>query len=58
MLKELHKSGINIKVIEGDLSVCEEICAKFDDATIIHGDGTEQELLIEEGKAMLNTLKG
>lgn len=49
VLKELNKSGINIKVIEGDLSVCEEICAQFDDATIIHGDGTEQELLIEEG---------
>ena len=49
VLKEMRKSGINIKVIENDLAVCESISTEFDDATIIHGDGTEQELLVEEG---------
>lgn len=49
VLKELRKSGINIKVIERDFSVCEELSTAYSDATVIHGDGTEQELLVEEG---------
>ena len=49
VLKELKKSGINIKVIENDLALCESISTEYDDVTFIHGDGTEQELLVEEG---------
>ena len=56
VLEELRKSGINIKVIESDLSVCEQICSEYDEATIIHGDGTEQELLIEEGLKQTDAL--
>ena len=49
VLKELKKSGINIKVIENDFALCESTSTEYDDVTFIHGDGTEQELLIEEG---------
>ena len=56
VLEELRKSGINIKVIESDLSVCEQICSEYDEATVIHGDGTEQELLIEEGLKQTDAL--
>ena len=49
IMKELHRGGINIKVIDPDLPRCEELAAKYDELTVIHGDPTEQELLKEEG---------
>ncbi len=49
VMKELHRGGINIKVIDPDLALCEELATKYDEITVIQGDGTEQELLIEEG---------
>lgn len=49
IMRELHRGGINIKVIDPNLAACEELASKYDELTVIHGEPTEQELLIEEG---------
>ncbi len=41
--------GIRVKLIEKNREKCEELCELLPGATIIHGDGTDQELLHEEG---------
>ncbi len=45
----LKRSGINIKIIEKDRRVCEELCTLFEDVTVINGDASDKETLIEEG---------
>lgn len=45
----LSRSGILLTVVEKDMSLCEELCAKFEKLTVIHGDCTDYELLEEEG---------
>lgn len=45
----LLKAGIEVSLIEQNLSRCDELCAILPKATIINGDGTENRLLIEEG---------
>ena len=45
----LQKSGINIKIIERDSETCEELCSRFPEISVIHGDGSDQSLLMEEG---------
>lgn len=46
----LHKSDIDLKIIEKDADVCAEVANTWgDDVTIIHGDASDKELLKEEG---------
>ena len=45
----LIRSGIDVRIIEIDKSRCEKLSELLPDATIIHGDGTSEELLKEEG---------
>lgn len=45
----LRKSGISIKVIDRSPEKCDELAALHNDVTVICGDETDQELLIEEG---------
>lgn len=45
----LIKAGIKVTVIEENQSRCELLSELLPDATIIHGDGTNEELLNEEG---------
>lgn len=47
--KMLCNIGINTKIIEIDEKRCEILGALVPKAVVIHGDGTKQELLIEEG---------
>ena len=47
----LHRSGINLKVIDKNRAVCEELSTQFEDVTVINGDGADQQTLIEEGVA-------
>lgn len=47
--KELVKYGIDVKIIEKDRARCEELTELLPEAMVIHGDGTEQDLLLEEG---------
>lgn len=46
--KLLH-NGIGVKIIEQDLKRCEELSILLPNAIIINGDGTNEELLREEG---------
>lgn len=45
----LERSGIALKIIEKDLKTCEELSAQWEKFSIIHGNGTRKDLLLEEG---------
>ena len=49
LAKRLESVGTNVKIIDRDRSVCEDLCEALPKAVLIHGDGTHQELLLEEG---------
>ena len=49
LAKELLALHVRVKIIEMDLERCEELCERLPEAVIIHGDGTDKELLHEEG---------
>ena len=49
LAKILLDSGISVKIIENRLERCEFLSEKLPAATVIHGDGTDRELLDEEG---------
>lgn len=51
LAKKLLEMGIQVKIIEKDRENCEKLCDLLPKAMIIHGDGTDQELLAEEGLA-------
>ena len=46
---QLLRVGISVKIIESDRTRCEELSILLPDAIIINGDGTNQDLLTEEG---------
>ncbi|MBQ8039483.1 MAG: Trk system potassium transporter TrkA [Lachnospiraceae bacterium] len=46
---KLIHSGISVKIIEKDRARCEELSLLLPKAIIINGDGTDEELLKEEG---------
>ncbi len=46
---ELEKKGIRAKIIEKNLAKCEKLAETLSKTEIIHGDGTNQELLRDEG---------
>ncbi len=48
LAKELLHMGIEVKIIEKDWERCEELSVLLPKAIIIHGDGSDQELLHEE----------
>lgn len=45
----LQKSGIDVKIIERDLKRCEELNQQFPKAEIVHGDASDEQLLLQEG---------
>ena len=47
--KELLKNKYEVKIIERDYKRCIELSELLPQATIIHGDGTDQQILEEEG---------
>ncbi|MCD7817571.1 MAG: Trk system potassium transporter TrkA [Lachnospiraceae bacterium] len=49
LTRMLIATGMRVKIIEKDLKRCEELSEMLPKATIVHGDGTEKELLLEEG---------
>lgn len=53
LAKQLISIGIEVKIIEHDKKRCEELSELLPEAMIIYGDGTDRELLMEEG--MLST---
>lgn len=49
LAKQLIDTGIDVKIIEKNLDRCEELCRILPKATIINADGTDRNLLTEEG---------
>ena len=49
LAKRLLKYGINVTLIDKNQKRCEELSELIPEAMIIHGDGTDKELLMEEG---------
>lgn len=49
LAKMLLSSGSHVKIIDPDKERCEEFCNVLPGAVIIHGDATQQEILLEEG---------
>ena len=45
----LQRHGISVKVIEENISRCQEIAAKLEGATVLQGDGADRDFLIEQG---------
>ena len=45
----LKKKKINLVAIEKNRELCQTLAESFPEFTVIHGDGTNQELLLEEG---------
>lgn len=49
LAEQLINSGINVKIIEENREHCEKLSILLPKAIIINGDGTDKELLMEEG---------
>lgn len=49
LAKQLSGTGRNIKLIEQNLEKCYQLSDALEEVTVIHGDGTDQDLLDEQG---------
>ncbi len=49
LTKQLLELGMNVKIIEINKERSEHLSELLPMATVVHGDGTEQEILLEEG---------
>lgn len=49
LAKQLTALGMRVKIIDNSYERCTELVENLDRVTVIHGDGTDQDLLIEEG---------
>lgn len=49
LAKMLCAAGNSVTIIERDRRLCDELCETVPKATVINGDGAQQDLLLEEG---------
>jgi trk system potassium uptake protein TrkA len=49
LCEQLTRSGMSVKLIEKDPRRCEELCELLNDVTIINGDASDQNILLEAG---------
>lgn len=49
LAKQLLDAGMSVKIIERDYARCEELSTQLPEATILHGDGTNESFLLEAG---------
>lgn len=49
LAEQLLETGTQVKIIEKDLDRCEFLCQALPKASVLHGDGTDNTLLLEEG---------
>ncbi len=48
LAKQMLEFGANVKIIEANQDVCDSLAEMLPEATILHGDGTDEKLLSEE----------
>lgn len=56
LAKQMLEFGANVKIIESNAEVCDFLAEHLPDASIIHGDGTNERLLAEEGIAKMDAV--
>ena len=56
LARNLEKNGIAVQIIERNLERCQNLAAQLPNATIIHGDCTDQNLLESEGLADVDAM--
>ena len=56
LAKEMLEFGASVKIIEVNAAVCDTLAERLPDATVIHGDGTSEKLLAEEGIAKMDAV--
>lgn len=56
LAKNLLKSGISVKIIDRDEERCDKLCQLLPKATIICADGTDSNVLLEEGLSTVESL--
>ena len=49
LAKSLSETGIQVKIVESNLTRCEELAELLNNVVVIHGDAMNQELLVSEG---------
>ena len=49
LAKKLCSMGMDVKIIEQSQERCEDLCEELPKVTVIHGDATDHDLLLEEG---------
>lgn len=49
LCEQLVRCGMSVKIIEKDHKRCEELCTMLDGVTIINGDASDQNILLESG---------
>lgn len=49
LAKMMLAGGVRVKLVEKNMKRCEQLCDLLPKATIVYGDGTDKELLLEEG---------
>ncbi len=48
LASQLTSGGFNIKIVEQNMAICEQLAEMFPDTTVIYGDATNPDLLDEE----------
>ena len=56
LASSLLKSGISVTIVENDFERCQSLCEQLPEATIIHGNAGDTELLESEGLADFDAL--
>lgn len=54
--KALEKEKIQVKIIESDLGRCHEISEQMNKAVVLHGDGSDQKLFMEENIGQMDAV--
>lgn len=56
LARQMLDFGAEVKIIEANYEICESLAERLPEATIIHGDGTNEKLLAEEGIAKMDAV--
>lgn len=54
LARQVIEDGIQVKIIEMNKTRCEELSELLPEAMILQGDGTDRELLAEEGLSRMD----